>query len=107
MLSAWASSQRSDGQLALRLRYRTDVLDADSAARIAGYHLTALELMAADLDAEHRRQSLLSARGALFPVGGLAGPRRELPDLRVHELFEQQVEAASGSLSRRCAATGS
>ena len=69
--------RRHDGQLALRLRYRTDVLDADCAARIAGYHLTALELIAADLDAEHRRQSLLSAEELDFQLEGLAGPRRE------------------------------
>ena len=48
-------------RLVLRVRYRTDVLDADSAARIAGYHLTALDLIAADPDAEHEQQSLLSA----------------------------------------------
>src|SRR5205085_308745 len=45
----------------LRLRYRTEVLDATCAARIAGYHLTALSLMAADPEAEHARASLLSA----------------------------------------------
>src|SRR5438445_11437965 len=48
-------------RIVLRLRYRTDVLDAKCAARMAGYHLTALALIAADPDAEHRRQSLLSA----------------------------------------------
>ena len=85
-------AQRSD-ELVLRLRYRTEVLDADCAARIAGYHLTALELIVADPDAEHRRQSLLSAEELHFQLEGLAGPRRELPDRRVHELFEQQVEA--------------
>ena len=80
-------------ELGLRLRYRTDVLDADGAARIAGYHLRALELIAADLDAEHSRQSLLSAEELYFQREGLAGPRRQLPDCRVHELFEQQVQA--------------
>ena len=87
-------AQRRDA-LVLRLRYRTEVLDADCAARVAGYHLTALELIAADLDAEHRRQSLLSAEEIHFQFEGLAGPRRELPDRRVHELFEAQVAAAS------------
>ena len=77
----------------LRLRYRTDVLDADCAARIAGYHLTALALIAAGPDAEHGRQSLLSAGELRFQLEGLAGPRRELPDRRFHELFEQQVKA--------------
>jgi amino acid adenylation domain-containing protein len=81
------------GRLVLRLRYRTDVLDADCAARIAGYHLTALALIAADPDAEHARQSLLSAEELLLQFEGLAGPRRELPDHRFHELFEQRVRA--------------
>jgi len=86
-------ASRRGGQVTLRLRYRTDVLDADCAARIAGYHLTALALIAADPDAQHRRQSLLSADELHLQLEGLAGPRLELPDRRVHELFEQRVEA--------------
>ena len=88
----WVGISGNDGQLMLRLRYRTEVFDADCAARIAGYHLRALELIAADPDAEHRLQCLLSAQELHFQRDGLAGPRRELPDRRVHELFEQQVE---------------
>src|SRR6266571_2992965 len=79
--------------LVLRLRYKTDVLDADCAARIAGYHVTALALIAADPDADHKRQSLLSAEELRFQLNGLAGPRRKLPDCRVHELFEERVRA--------------
>jgi amino acid adenylation domain-containing protein len=79
--------------LALRLRFKTDVLDADCAARIAGYHLTALALIAADPDAEHARQTLLSAEELRFQINGLAGPRRKLPDRRVHELFEERARA--------------
>jgi len=71
----------------VRLRYRTEVLDAASAARIAAYHLTALTLIAADPDGEHERQSLLSAEELRFHLEELAGPRRELPDRRVHELL--------------------
>lgn len=78
---------------ALRLRYRTDALDAECAARIVGYHLTALTLIAADPDAAHDRQSLLSAEELRFQLEGLAGPRRELPGHRFHELFEQRVMA--------------
>jgi len=78
---------------ALELRYKTDVLDADGAARIGGYHLTALALIAADLDAEHARQSLLSAEELRLQLDGLAGPRRELPDRRAHELFEERARA--------------
>src|SRR5437867_8256453 len=66
--------------LVLRLRYRTDVLDADCAARIAGYHVTAFAFIAAVPDAEHARQTLLSAEELHFQLHGLAGPRRKLSD---------------------------
>ncbi|MFI6665810.1 amino acid adenylation domain-containing protein [Streptomyces sp. NPDC050481] len=71
----------ADGEL--RLRHRTGALDAETAARIAGYHLTAL----ADPD----RRSLLSEEELRFQLEELAGPVRELPDRRVHELFEERV----------------
>ena len=77
----------------LWLRYRTDVLDADAAARIAGYHLTALALIAADPDALHTRQTLLSAEEQRYQLNGLAGRRRARPDRRAHELFEEQARA--------------
>jgi amino acid adenylation domain-containing protein len=89
----WVGIWPHRSRLVLRLRYRTDVLDADAAARIAGYHLTALTLIAADPQAEYHRQSLLSAAELRFQLEGLAGPRRERPDRRVHELFEQRVQA--------------
>src|SRR5262249_24443156 len=56
--------------LVLRLRYRTEALDANCADRIAGYHLTALALIAADPDAEHTRESLLSAEELRFQLDG-------------------------------------
>jgi amino acid adenylation domain-containing protein len=86
---AVAFTQRD--RLVLRLRYRTEVLDADCAARIAGYHLTALSSMTADPDAEHAGQSLLSSEELHHQLYGLAGPCRTLPDRRVHQLFEQRV----------------
>ena len=82
-----------DGRSVLRLRHRTDVLDAAAAARVVGYHLTALALIAADPDARHRGQSLVSADELRFQLDGLAGPRRDVPDRRVHELFEQRAAA--------------
>jgi amino acid adenylation domain-containing protein len=81
----------SGGRLALHLRYRADALDAGSAERIAGYHLTALALMVTDPGAEHGRASLLSDEELRFQLDRLAGSRRELPDRRFHELFEQRV----------------
>src|SRR6266516_3862793 len=85
--------------LVLRLRYKTEMLDADCAARIAGYHVTALALIAADPDAEHARQSLLSAEELRFQLNGLAGPSRKLPECRVHELFEERVRAHPDSIA--------
>ncbi|WP_026253049.1 non-ribosomal peptide synthetase [Streptomyces sp. PsTaAH-124] len=79
------------GHMVLRLRYRTEVLDAAAAARICGYHLTALRLMAADADAEHARQSLLPEAEVREQLEGLAGAERALPDARAHELFEQRA----------------
>ena len=89
----WVAISAQDDRLALRVRYRTNVLDAGCAARIAGYHLTALALIAADPDAEHGHQSLLSAEELDLQLGGLAGPHRELPEARFHELFEQRARA--------------
>jgi amino acid adenylation domain-containing protein len=85
--------------LALRLRYKTDALDAACAARIAGYHHTALALIAADPDAEHSRQSLLSAEELRFQLHGLAGQPRELPDRRAHELFEERARAQPDAIA--------
>src|SRR5213596_3625481 len=93
----WVSFLEHDGLV--RLRYRTDVLDADCVARIAGYHLTALALIAADPDAEHKRQSLLSGEELHVQLHGLAGPRRKLPDRRVHELFEERVGAHPNAIA--------
>ncbi|MGW0707122.1 non-ribosomal peptide synthetase [Streptomyces sp. NPDC002643] len=78
---------------ALRLRYRTEVLDESGAARIAGYHVTALTGLAMEPEAEYGRQNLLSDDELRLQIDGLAGPERELPDRRVHELFEQRVVA--------------
>ena len=68
-------------------------MDAACAARIAGYHLTALALIAADPDADHERQSLLSAGELRVQLEELAGPGRVVPDRRMHELFEDRVRA--------------
>ena len=95
----WVGARRSGGRLVLRLRYRTDVLDAGAAARVAGYHLTALGLIAADPDAGQGRQGLLSAGERRFQLDGLAGPARELPDRRFHELFEQRAAACPDAVA--------
>lgn len=85
MVAAGTSTAR------LRLRYRSEVLDAACVARIAGYHLSALSLMVADPDADHDRQTLVGHDEFHYQIDGLAGRRRELPDRRLHQLFEEQV----------------
>ncbi|MER6035736.1 amino acid adenylation domain-containing protein [Streptomyces sp. NPDC001835] len=88
-----------DGRPVLRLRYRTDVLDAACADRIGGYHLTALRLMAADVDAGHAGQSLLGDDEVREQLEGFAGPRRPLPDARAHELFERWAREHPGAVA--------
>ncbi|MEU6578566.1 amino acid adenylation domain-containing protein [Streptomyces sp. NPDC046805] len=79
------------GRLVMRLHYRRQVLDAEYAACVGGYHLAALRLMTDDADADHTRQTLLSDDEVREQLEGLAGPRRVLPEGRPHELFEQRV----------------
>ncbi|MFF9351733.1 amino acid adenylation domain-containing protein [Streptomyces sp. NPDC014734] len=77
--------------LRLRLLGRADVLDLPYARRIAGYLLAALELIAVDDTVEHQTQRILSSEELAHQIDGLAGPRRDLPDRRMHELFEERV----------------
>jgi amino acid adenylation domain-containing protein len=88
-----------EGGLELTIRHRTDLVDVDFATRIAGYHLTALAALAADPDAEHARQSLLTAEEVRVQLQDLAGRQRDLPDARVHELFEHQASAHPGRVA--------
>jgi len=86
----------------LRLRYRMDVADEDHAARIAGYHREALAMIVADPDADHQAESLLSSQELAHQVTGLAGPRRDRPNLRFHELFEQRVREHPDAVAAVC-----
>ncbi|MFG3037416.1 amino acid adenylation domain-containing protein [Streptomyces sp. NPDC048330] len=79
------------GRPALKLRFRTDALDDDAGARIAGYHLQALRGILTDPEARHDRQCLLSPAEIRFQTDDLAGPRKPLPDRRFHELFEDRA----------------
>ncbi len=100
LLSVIVSSEAD--ALALRIQYRADALDASSAERIAGYHLKALELMVADPGTEHAMQSLLSDDEKHHLIEGLAGPRRDLPDIRLHELFEQRAASQPETIAAVC-----
>ncbi|MGY1643000.1 amino acid adenylation domain-containing protein [Geodermatophilus sp. SYSU D00703] len=88
--------------LALQVRYRKDALDADAAARIAGYHVTALRQLTDDPDADPARQSLLSGNERRLQLERMAGPHRELPDRPVHELIEERVAATPDAVAVVC-----
>ncbi|MDJ0382297.1 amino acid adenylation domain-containing protein [Streptomyces sp. G-G2] len=77
----------------LLLRHRTDVLDAEAAARIAGYYVTSLEQLVAAPGAPGRDRGLLGEAEYRLQIHGLGGTARELPDRRFHELFEEQAAA--------------
>ncbi|MEW2615780.1 amino acid adenylation domain-containing protein [Streptomyces sp. NPDC047880] len=80
----------------LVLTYRTEDFDADHATRVAGYHHTALHRIATEPDAPHEGRSLLSAEERHLQLVGMAGPARQLPDRRFHELFEDRVRLHPG-----------
>jgi len=84
---------------AVVVSHRTDVLDEMAAARIVEYHLIALALAATQPDAEHGRARLLGAEERRLQLEGMSGPTRELPDVRFHELFEQQVARHPDSIA--------
>jgi amino acid adenylation domain-containing protein len=90
------------GRGALTVAYRTDVLDADAADRIAGYHLTALRLLAADPDADPTAGRLLSPAELRRQFDLLAGPTRPRPDRRVHELFEDRARRHPDAVAAVC-----
>jgi amino acid adenylation domain-containing protein len=85
--------ERGPDSLDLLLRSPADLLDAEACARVAGYHLTALRLLASDPEAAHQARTLVSAAEVRHQVEDLAGPRRTLPDERIHEMVERQVRA--------------
>ncbi len=96
------SFSRDVDDLLLRIKYKAEMLDPPSAQRISGYHIKALVLMVADPNSEHAGQSLLSDEERHFQIEGLAGPHRELPDMRLHELFEQRAANQPDAMAGVC-----
>ncbi|MFF9127539.1 amino acid adenylation domain-containing protein [Streptomyces sp. NPDC014889] len=85
--------RRRAGRMCLVLRCRREVIDADYAARIAGYHLTALRLLTTAPGVAHTLRSLLGEEELRFQLDELSGPCRQLPDRRVHELVADMARA--------------
>ncbi|HEX3613561.1 MAG TPA: amino acid adenylation domain-containing protein [Sporichthyaceae bacterium] len=80
-------------ELRLHLRHRADALDTAAVARIAGYHLRALELACLDPSGAHESRSLLNAAERTHQLTALAGEDKALPDERFHRLFEANAAA--------------
>ncbi len=88
--------------LTFHMEYLGEALDAPSAERISGYHLKALTLMVADSDAEHSKQCLLSSEELHYQIEGLTGAKIELPEARLHELFEQRALKQPDTIAGVC-----
>ncbi len=86
-----AGLSRTGDRLELVLSHRPDALDGEQADRFAGYLLAALRELAERPGADHQEWSPVPEREVAQQLAEFAGPRRELPDRRVHELFEDQV----------------
>ncbi len=85
----------------LRLRFLTLDFDEDTATRIGVYHLRALELLCDDPSAPATSGSIVTDDEVEYQVHQLAGPERELPDRRFHELFEDRVDAHPDAVAAR------
>jgi amino acid adenylation domain-containing protein len=75
----------------LTVEHDRALVDDEYAARLAGYHLTALRALAADPAVPHHRVGLLGDAEMETQLYGLAGHRVELPRTTFHELFEERV----------------
>ncbi len=60
---------------------------------VAGYFLAALQALHQDPTAPASTAALISAEETRFQLKDLAGPARQLPDRRCHELFQDRVAA--------------
>ncbi|MFE1173371.1 amino acid adenylation domain-containing protein [Streptomyces sp. NPDC058773] len=86
-----AGLARTGGRLELVLSHRQSAVDEAQAGRFAGYLLAALAEVAERPDADHQEWTPVPEREVAQQLTEFAGPYRELPDRRVHELFEDQV----------------
>jgi len=67
--------------------------DPAAAERIAGYDAAALAHLCQDIDGDPADAMLVGEAELRFQVDELCGPEVPLPDLRMHQLFEQRAVA--------------
>ncbi|MCA2218374.1 non-ribosomal peptide synthetase [Jidongwangia harbinensis] len=76
-----------------------DPLSGGVLERLAGYYRSALEQMTADPDAAHHSAVVLSHDEERLLLDGLAGPVRDLPDRRFHEIFAAQARRTPAAVA--------
>ncbi len=77
----------------LVLVHRPSDLGHDQVERIAGYLLAALHTLSLAPQGRHAGWNPVPAEERAFQIGALAGPHRDLPDRRFHELFEERAHS--------------
>lgn len=97
-LARWAGT--GSGQENVRQAWRAALgQQAVSRDRVAGYLVTALDLLAGEPYALHDSGRVLSPSDREYLLESLAGPERELPDRRFHELFEAGARRHPGAVA--------
>ncbi|MFE9007773.1 amino acid adenylation domain-containing protein [Streptomyces sp. NPDC007875] len=93
---AWT---RDEHGLSLRVLHDRAAIDGGYARRLAGYHLAALRLLAADPQGRHEPPSLLSPEEAEKQLDGLAGPTVELTDRTFVDLFQERARGCPDAIA--------
>ncbi|WP_225825343.1 non-ribosomal peptide synthetase [Streptomyces naphthomycinicus] len=94
-----AGLSRDGDALTLVLRHRPRAVGGDQAGRLATYLLAALRALTEAPRTSHHEWSPVPEEEVAHQVHEWAGPVRELPDRRVHELFEEQVRLRPGDVA--------
>ncbi|MFJ4914538.1 amino acid adenylation domain-containing protein [Streptomyces sp. NPDC088726] len=87
----WVGIGVRAGRVTIRARSRLDVMTGEHLTRITGYHVRALELLAADPDAPAGQGELLSADERRFQLEALAGAEEPWDGRLFVERFEERV----------------
>jgi amino acid adenylation domain-containing protein len=80
-----------------QLRYRTDLFDAATVARMAGHFRVLLEAAVADPETPIGRLPLLTPAERAGVLGEERAPRAPIGDRTLHGMFEGQAEACPGA----------
>jgi len=91
--------RRQEQGLQVSIAYSTDLFDSERIGRLQGHLTTLLDGVLADPARATYELTVLTAMEAEQLVRWGQGPSNEVPDLCVHELFEQQVERTPDAIA--------